>query len=218
MLKVIGAGFGRTGTLSLKLALEKLGFTKCYHMMEVRHHPEHREMWRAAHRGEPVDWAQLFAGYQASVDWPSCNWWREQLAAFPDAKVILSQRDPERWYQSVMATIYKMSKAGLTADDPQVRAGSQWAHEIIWDRIFDGRLDDAAWTMSRFKAHNEAVRAELPPERLLVFEASQGWQPLCEFLDVPVPDEAYPRVNTTEQFAELFRNPPTQATSQPASE
>ncbi|MEM7221050.1 MAG: sulfotransferase family protein [Pseudomonadota bacterium] len=211
MLKVIGAGFGRTGTLSLKFALEKLGFTKCYHMMEVRQHEDHLDVWRAVHRGEPVDWERLFEGYQASVDWPSCNFWREQLLAFPDAKVILSQRDPERWHASVLATIYKMSSENLSAENPKVRAGAEWAREIIRDRVFDGRVEDADWAIERFRAHSAAVQAEVPAERLLVFEAAQGWGPLCEFLEVPVPDEDYPRVNTTEQFTEIFENPPAEA-------
>ena len=112
-LEVIGAGFGRTGTLSLKLALEQLGFAQCYHMFEVMNHPEHVPLWRAAHRGEPTDWEALFAGYRAAVDWPSCNFWREQLDTWPDAKVILTQRDPERWYTSVMNTIWQ--SAGLAS-------------------------------------------------------------------------------------------------------
>ena len=104
-IKVIGAGFGRTGTLSLKFALEKLGFDKCYHMMEVQMHPEHVQIWRDLNRGIAPDWQALFAGYQASVDWPSCNYWREQMTAFPEAKVLLSRRDPDKWYASVMNTI-----------------------------------------------------------------------------------------------------------------
>ena len=94
-LEVIGAGYGRTGTMSLKLALERLGFVKCYHMQEVFMHPEHIPMWAAAHRGEPVDWAQLYEGYRASVDWPSCNLWQEHAALYPNAKIILSTRDPD---------------------------------------------------------------------------------------------------------------------------
>ncbi len=212
-LKVIGAGFGRTGTLSLKFALEKLGFDACYHMMEVRKHPQHPALWTAAHNGEPTDWEALFTGYQASVDWPSCNLWREQLAAFPDARVILSLRDPQRWYESVMNTIYKSTRTGLTSDDPQRRASAEWANELIWQRLFDGRMDDAEHVKGVFERHNQAVIDELPADRLLVFEASQGWAPLCEFLGVPVPDEDYPRVNTTEDFQQLWQR--MDADSQP---
>jgi hypothetical protein len=204
-LRIVGAGFGRTGTLSLKLALEKLGFDKCYHMMEVHQHPDHRELWSRAHAGEDIDWDALFDGYQASVDWPSCNLWREQLAHFPDAKVILSLRDPNKWYDSVMSTIYKFSSAGADSEDENVRAGARWAHEIIWDRVFDGRMDDREYVIRKFRAHNKSVRREVPVNKLLVFEASQGWAPLCEFLDVAIPDEPYPRVNTTEEFTSRFR-------------
>ncbi len=199
-LKVVGAGFGRTGTLSLKFALEQLGFDKCYHMMEVRFHPDHREAWAKAHRGEPIDWDALFEGYQASVDWPSCNLWREQLELFPEAKVILTLRDPERWYESVMNTIYPSTLDSLANDDPQVRAGGQWVNAIIWQRLFDGRMDDKAHVTDVFNRHNESVKSEVPADQLLVFEASEGWAPLCEFLGVPVPDTPYPRVNSTEDF------------------
>ncbi len=199
-LKVIGAGFGRTGTLSLKMALEKLGFNRCYHMLEVHSHPKHRSIWQDAHRGLSIDWDELFEGYEASVDWPSCNLWREQLAHFPDARVILSQRDPDSWYDSIMATIYKSSSASLLSEDEAIRAGGRWAMEIIWERLFDGRMEDREYVTGIFAQHNEQVIREVPPEKLLVFEARQGWQPLCDFLERDVPDEPYPRVNSTEDF------------------
>lgn len=171
VLKVIGAGFGRTGTLSLKFALEQLGFDQCYHMMEVFKHPEHREMWRRAHLGESIDWDLLFEGYQASVDWPSCNLWREQLARYPDAKVILSLRDADKWYDSVMATIYKSSSASAESEDEATRQGGLWVREIIWDRLFDGRMDDREAVKQVFNDHNASVQREVPPGQLLVFEA-----------------------------------------------
>ncbi|MEE4360605.1 MAG: sulfotransferase family protein [Pseudomonadales bacterium] len=199
-LDVIGAGFGRTGTLSLKVALEQLGFRKCYHMIEVFEHPEHIPLWAAAHRGEPIDWDALFQGYRASVDWPSCNLWREQLARFPGAKVILSTRDPERWYESVMNTIYPSSRAAADAADPQRRAFGQWAMTVIWDGVFGGRMEDRAHVIGCYEKHVETVLREAPADRLLVFEAAQGWSPLCAFLEVPVPDTPYPRTNSTEEF------------------
>ena len=172
-IEVIGAGFGRTGTLSLKHALEMLGFAKCYHMLEVHQNPGHRALWSAAHRGEPVDWAALF-----------------------------SRRDPDRWYESVMNTIYASSKAGLEADDEATRAAAKWAFEIIWDPLFGGRMDDAGHVKAVYQRHNQDIIDSVPAERLLVFEAAEGWEPLCRFLGVPVPDEPYPRVNTTEEFRE----------------
>lgn len=201
-IKVIGAGFGRNGTLSLKLALERLGYVKCYHMLEVFEHPDHVAIWRDAARGLPVDWARLFTGYQASVDWPSCNFWREQMAQYPEAKVILSERDPERWYQSVMNTIYPSSTAARQSEDPRVRAQMEMAHELIWDGTFGGRMDDKDHVISVYLAHNARVKAEVPPEKLLVFESSEGWEPLCRFLGKEVPGDPYPSVNSTAEFRE----------------
>ncbi len=199
-LKVIGAGFGRTGTLSLKLALEKLGFDKCYHMMEVPQNPDHVESWLKATRGEEVDWPGLFQGYQASVDWPACNFWEVQLKAFPDARVVLSERDPKRWYESVMNTIYPSSVEAREQGNPEQQPWVDMVFELIWDGTFHGRVEDSEHAIDVYLAHNEYVKRQVPSDRLLVFEASQGWEPLCTFLECPVPDEPYPRVNTTEQF------------------
>lgn len=199
-IEVIGAGFGRTGTLSLKLALEKLGFDKCYHMLEVAQNPDHVEVWQQATRGEDVDWASLFSGYRASVDWPACNFWELQLQRFPEARVILSERDPERWYQSVMSTIYPSSVAARERDDPTERPWVDMVYELIWDGTFHGRVEDKEHAIDIYLAHNAYVKKQAPPDRLLVFEASEGWEPLCDFLGAPVPDEPYPRVNSTDDF------------------
>ena len=206
-MKVIGAGFGRTGTLSLKQALETLGFDKCYHMMEVGNHPTHRDLWSAAHRGEPVDWDALFEGYEATVDWPSCNLWEAQAAYYPDAKVILSLRDSAKWYESIMNTIYRVTAAGLANEDPARRAGAQWANTLIWEGIFDGRMDDREHVIGCFEAHNQYVIDTVPADRLLVYQPGDGWEPLCAFLQVDVPEQDYPRVNTTEDFQARMRPP-----------
>ena len=204
-LKVVGAGFGRTGTMSLKAALEQLGFNKCYHMFEVSLNEGHVELWRAIERGEAVDLEALFEGYQASVDWPSCNYWQQQLEVFPAAKVILSRRDPQRWYVSVMNTISPSSLAGLKSDDPVLKARVEMVFEIIWDGVFSGRMDDKDHVIAIFEAHNQSVIDQVPADRLLVFDASQGWQPLCDFLEVPVPDGPYPKTNTTEDFLAMVK-------------
>jgi len=204
-IKVIGAGFGRNGTLSLKNALETLGFDKCYHMMDLNQDKDEDLAWSALARGETVDFDRLFEGYQASVDWPSCNFWREQLAWYPDARVILSERDPERWYDSIMNTIYPSSVAASKIDDPMMQRRSKMVFEVIWDGLFDGRMDDKAHVINVYLAHNQAVKDSVPADRLLVFESSQGWPPLCEFLDVAIPDEPYPRVNTTEDFRTMMQ-------------
>ncbi len=199
-IQVIGAGFGRTGTLSLKHALEQLGYDKCYHMEEVFEHPEHTSVWAAVNRNEAVDWEDLFEGYQASVDWPSCNYWRQQMQRYPDAKVILSSRDPESWYKSVMNTIYPTSLQVRDADDETTARLGAWLFEIIWNGVFDGRMDDKNHCINVFLEHEAAVKREVPAERLLVHQAREGWEPLCRFLGCGVPDEPYPRVNSTEDF------------------
>lgn len=199
-IEVIGAGFGRTGTLSLKLALEQLGFDRCYHMMEVAQHPDHVEIWERATRGEDVDWTSLYEGYRASVDWPACNFWEVQLSHFPNARVILSERDPDRWYDSVMNTIYPGSLKQRESEDPHIRAWSEMVFELIWDGTFHGRVEDREHAIDVYRAHNDYVKSHAPADRLLVFEAAQGWEPLCRFLGCPVPDVPYPRVNTTEEF------------------
>ena len=204
-IKVIGAGFGRNGTLSLKNALETLGFASCYHMLELNLEKNEDLAWSALARGEKVDFDVLFEGYQASVDWPSCNFWREQLAWYPDAKVILSERDPESWYASIMNTIYPASLAASKLEDPLFQRRSKMVFEVVWDGLFDGRMEDKDHVIGIYLEHNKAVKDSVPADRLLVFESSQEWGPLCEFLEVPLPAEPYPRVNTTEDFEKTMQ-------------
>lgn len=199
-IDVIGAGFGRTGTLSLKLALEQLGYDKCYHMMEIFGHPEHVGVWHGAARGEPVDWDALYQGYRATVDWPACSFWAEQVEHYPQAKVVLTERDPQRWHDSVMSTIYPASQAQRASDDPGARAWADMVFDLVWDGTFGGRVDDRDHAIGVYLAHNERVKHEVPAERLLVFDVASGWAPLCEFLGRPVPDAPFPRVNSTQEF------------------
>jgi hypothetical protein len=199
-IKVIGAGFGRNGTMSLKRALEMLGFDKCYHMAEVFQKPEHVPVWHAAAHGKSVDWDGVFAGYQASVDWPSCNFWQEQMVRYPDAKVVLSERDPERWYESVMNTIYPMSIPYRHSEDPQKRSWGMMIYDLVWQGTFGGRIEDKDHAIDVYQAHNRKVKETVPADRLLVHESSAGWEPLCQFLECPVPQEDYPSSNSTEEF------------------
>lgn len=197
-LKIIGAGLGRTGTMSLKVALEQIGFGPCYHMLDVwAQMPGTLALWEAAARGEP-DWETIFAGYQSTVDYPGCTFWRKLLAQYPDAKVILSTRNPDSWFESVNTTIF----------GPQSR---RTIANIGAEPFFDGcvlaefdrqRMDDRAYMTGFFESWKARVIDEVPAERLLVFEAKHGWQPLCEFLRVAVPDAPYPRVNSREEMQE----------------
>ncbi len=197
-LSVLGAGFGRTGTMSLKLALEKLGLGRCYHMAEVFQNPGHAERWSAAAEGEKVDWDALLAGYGAAVDWPSTYFWRELAAYYPNAKIILTLRSAESWYKSCQSTIFQAMTG--TTDDPVRVAQQKMARRLVVDGTFGARIDDAAHTMAVYEKHNEEVRRVIPKERLLVYEIREGWAPLCSFLGLPVPEEPFPRVNSTEEF------------------
>lgn len=199
-LQVIGAGFGRTGTLSLKMALEQLGFSPTYHMIEVFEHPEHMDLWLAAHRGDRTVWGRLFAGYAAAVDWPVCDFWEPLLEVHPDARVILTHRDPERWYASVMNTIYPATMTPEAPGDPVLERHRSMVRTLIWDGTFGGRAHEKAHAIAVYEAHNRRVRETVPPERLLDFGVAQGWGPLCAFLERPVPETPFPRVNSTEDF------------------
>ena len=203
-LKVIGAGFGRTGTLSLKLALERLGFAKCYHMMEVVEQPHHAPLWQDAWRGaEP--WETLFDGYAAAVDWPAAAFWEPLMAFYPEAKVVLAMREAASWYESAKATIFRSMQEGLRSGDPKRRERMAMAKEIIVDGTFGGDLDDRANAIAVYEANVARAKATVPRERLVVFDPHDGWPPLCEALGVPVPNEPYPRVNTASEFHDRWR-------------
>jgi hypothetical protein len=199
-VKVIGAGFGRTGTMSLKVALEGLGFGPCYHMVEVFEHPEHVSLWEAATRGEPLDWEKIFGSYQAAVDWPTAAFYKELMKVYPEAKVLLTIRDPEKWYESTKHTIYKTTEA------PDPSPMLRMATKLVWEQTFDGNFEDRRYAMEVFKRHNEEVKKHVPPERLLVYDVKDGWKLLCEFLGVEVPEEkSFPRLNDTEAFKEMVQ-------------
>lgn len=198
-LAVIGAGFGRTGTLSLKFALEQLGFAPCHHMYEVFQNPEQAAVFHSAARGERVNWDALFARYRAQVDWPGCHFWRELSQRFPDAKVILSVREPEQWYRSISNTIFRSLQGDPAIREPGARDVFHMARYVVLDKTFANRTDKDH-VLGIYNRHNEAVKAAIPAKRLLVFDPGDGWDALCPFLGVPVPDAPYPKSNTTEEF------------------
>jgi hypothetical protein len=205
-LKVVGAGFGRTGTLSLKSALERLGFGPCYHMMEVFSRPEHIAMWHRLAFEHAMDWDEVFRGFQATVDWPAARWWREIAAHYPDAKVLLSVRDPEAWYKSMSDTIYQPMKSPAPDGVPEIaRLQNEMVRKAILAETFDNRFEDKAHAIEVFKRHNQAVRDAIDPARLLVFDVRDGWSPLCRFLGVPIPDEPFPRLNDTATTQAMIR-------------
>lgn len=202
-LKVIGAGIGRTGTYSLKAALEHLGLGPCYHMTEVMAHmPTALPLWQDAVSGN-LDWKKIFSGYESAVDWPVAGFIPELYAAYPDAKFILSTRSPESWATSFGETIYTLCARHNEAP-PHMQDWLDMAISVISRTGFPPGMSQDQLARA-FSAHNDMVRASIPAEQLLVFEAKQGWEPLCDFLGVPVPAEAYPRTNDRVEFWELVR-------------
>lgn len=195
-LSVIGAGLGRTGTLSLKYALEQLGIGRCYHMMEVLGEPSRADDWIGAATGENRDWGRIFDGFGATVDWPAASYWREIGAHFPSAKVILSVRDADRWFESTQKTIFSDDILG------RMPPGSPM-HEMVERTVldmFEGNVTDRAHCISVYERHNSMVKATIPQDNLLVYEVGSGWEPLCDFLDIPVPGGPFPSSNDSQQF------------------
>lgn len=200
-LDILGAGFGRTGTLSTKTALEQLGFSRCYHMLEVGLHPDHPAAWHRAASGEDVGWPAIFDGYRAAVDWPACAFWPELLAAFPDAKVLLTVREPEAWCASFRETIAQVIEPPFPAGAEDILG---MAERVIVDRTFGGTISDDAHLVDCFVRHNQQVIDAVDPSRLLVFDVRDGWEPLCAFVGRPVPDEPFPNVNDRAFFHALI--------------
>jgi hypothetical protein len=192
-LKVVGSGLGRTGTMSLKHALEQLGFAPCHHMVEVFARPQSVPLWIAASAGKP-DWNAIFEGFGAAVDYPTAMFWRELATYYPDAKIIHSVRDPERWFESTQETISAPDALAMRLDGPMKDFFGMFRGE------FGDKINDRAFMVDYFKRHTDEVIRTIPPERLLVFEAKQGWEPLCKFLDVPVPATPFPSENSREEF------------------
>jgi sulfotransferase family protein len=209
-LKIIGAGFGRTGTTSTYTALNELGYP-CYHMTEViinKENNTHLDFWNGvanAPAGNQHNWNEVFHNYKATVDNPGCCVWKELLEAYPDAKVLLTlhPRGPEAWYESTIDTIYftetlwqfKVLKLFTSFGKKMGNMSSK----LIWQRSHKGTMNDKAAAIERYHEHIEEIKAAVPPERLLIFKVDQGWEPLCKFLDVEAPKSEFPNVNDRAQ-------------------
>lgn len=200
MLRVIGTGFGRTGTDSMREALNRLGAGPCHHMAEVLNDPEQKRLWRALARGAAPDWPRLFAGFGSCVDWPSAAYWREIIAAYPEARVLLTWRSAESWWASFERTILDVIRSSEDPDSLGVA--------LIAEQVFGGRPDDRAHAIATYEAHVAEVMATVPPGRLLVHRIGDGWAPLCTHLGVAVPSEPYPHRNRTTEFHSRFGNRP----------
>lgn len=199
-LQVIGAGFGRTGTATLKQVLEQLGFGPCHHMFEVRDKPAQLPLWEAVVREGNRDWDKVFAGYASQVDWPGCRYWRELADHFPAAKVILSTRPEDAWLKSFEATIASSLRDTAARRTLDGRPHAGMVYEVIARQVFGGDIDDPAHVTAVFREHNAEVQRTIAPERLLVWSAPDGWRPLCDFLGVDVPDTPFPHTNSSAEF------------------
>lgn len=207
-LDVIGSGFGRTGTMTTKQALERLGFGPCHHMIEIIEHPEQLKHWKALAAGESVNWADVYAGYRSQVDWPGAYVWEQAAQAFPDARVIHNERPEDAWWNSFNATIGKFFSVFRELDVPahmmdQFTTMHDW---MIQGTFTDFTDRDSA--IAAYRANNQRVRETIPPERLLVFHVADGWEPLCEFLEVPTPDEPFPHSHVKKEFWDHFGGEP----------
>ena len=191
-LEIIGAGFGRTGTESMKLALEHLGFGPCHHMTEVIDNEKQKAWWRAAAYGDIGDWDEVFEGYRSAVDWPSAFFWRELSAYYPGAKIILTLRSADGWYRSFSSTMLPLWAKNVSP--------SGVGPQLVGQRLFGGRADDRAHAIAVFEDNTAKVQAAFPPERLLTYHIGDGWEPLCTFLGCPVPEVAFPRSNSADGF------------------
>ncbi|RJL31346.1 sulfotransferase family protein [Bailinhaonella thermotolerans] len=213
MLEVIGSGHGRTGTDSLRRALDLLGFGPTYHMKEVIGRPERYRHWIDVARGRPVDWEEVFRGYRSTTDFPAGAYWRPLMERYPDAKVVHTTRDPEEWYESARKTIFRIPLlTRRPVAGPPLRAlvtlhptprGLFSMMDAVGRDIGMTRFDREG-AIAWFVAHNEAVLAGVPADRLLVYDVRQGWEPLCAFLGVPVPDAPFPRGNDAREFRRRF--------------
>ncbi len=205
-LKIVGAGFGRTGTKSLKVALELLGFGPCYHMTELRLDPERLPFWQEAADTGKTDWEALFEGYASCVDWPAAHFWRDLAEFYPDAKVLLSVRSAESWAKSIQSTIFPILRELPNMPPGIQRDRRAMLYNIVLKRTFDERWDDSDYLISVFNDHKSEVQRTIAPERILTYDAAHGWDPLCGFLDVPVPNQPYPLTNTTDEYKERTRD------------
>lgn len=212
-LQVIGVGLHGTGSMSVKAALERLGFGPCYHGMEALRRSTDGDHWLAAYdAGGDFDWSLIFDGYRATLDWPTAYFWEQLATAYPDAKILLTDRDPESWWNSHVTMFQRGAEFGQQLTDEE----RQWAEESGFARmqaalgtiapaIFDGRGFDKAHCLRVFTAHHERVRRTVPAERLLVYRVQEGWDPLCRFLDVNIPNEPFPLVNVGDNLVHNIR-------------
>jgi hypothetical protein len=210
-LEIVGSGFGRTGTMTTKDALGILGFGPTHHMVEILEDPSQIGLWKHHMAGRPVDWSAVFKGYRSQVDFPGAAVWQDLLTAFPDARVIHTERPEDAWWASFNKTIGKVFRLAetLPLPDPIMDVTVSFRDGLIGTLLGDYR--DRETAIAAYRANNARVRKAVPPDRLLVFDVAQGWKPLCAFLDVPVPDTPFPHHNVRGEFWDHFGGEPDEA-------
>lgn len=216
-IKVIGAGLPRTGTSSVKIALEELGFAPCYQMRELLSHPEQINFWTQASRGKAIDWDLLFKDYQGTVDFPSYRYYEQLLQYYPDAKVILTVRDAYAWYDSVLKTIYQVTEPSsgqkflktleLLDSSRKQDLDRIWSfvEKELWQLDFQGKFAEKQYAIQVFHQHIEEVKQNVPLNQLLVYQVTEGWESLCRFLNVPIPNKPFPCLNKRATFKQRLR-------------
>ncbi len=216
-IKLIGAGFPRTGTNTLKKALEILGFEKTYHFKEVLNNPDHLHYWESIQMSATLDWESLYHGYQASVDFPAYAWYKEHMVKYPEAKVILTKRPFEQWYESVLNTLYlsQSQSTATLAQKPEekfdsrllkIKACRNFVRNFLWKIQFEDRFTDKRYVKSIWEQHHIDVIFYVPKEKLLVYEVADGWKPLCDFLEKEVPNTPFPHLNKKGDFVKMMQN------------
>jgi len=200
-MKLIGAGFGRSGTMSIKAALEMLGYKPCYHMKIAIYRYHHMHFFLRAWRGKKANWKKFFRRYNAVVDWPTCSFYKDLMIEYPEAKILLNVRDPEDWYDSMFETIWAIQKAFPWWFFKIIRTIH---NEIIWNGNLKGDFEDREKMISHYKKWIEEVKRTVPAERLLVYKVKEGWKPMCDFLGVPVPDKPFPFINERKSFKRVI--------------
>jgi hypothetical protein len=215
-IKIIGAGLPRTGTNTLKECLEKLGYMKTYHMKELLVHPENLHYWKTLKETGTTNWEELYNGYQATVDFPGYPWYKEHMKKYPEAKVILTVRPFDKWYSSIHSTIWQAGPQTISQKidmmskllfNPRLRSVIKcvkFAKQTIFANHLQGKFEDKAFAEKVFNEHIEEVKAYVPAEKLLVYDVSEGWGPLCKFLGAPEPTEPLPHLNKKENFKQML--------------
>jgi len=215
-LKIIGAGFPRTGTTTLKQCLEILGYQKCYHMKELLVNPDMLSYWLNIEENGTTDWDTLYDGYEATVDFPGYPYYKEHMEKYPDAKVILTIRPFENWYNSAYSTVWKagpqnirqkmvmLTRILLNPRLKKVISCIKFVKRVFWEKQFQGKFEDKEFAEKIFNQHIEEVKAHVPPEKLLIYDVRDGWGPLCKFLNVAEPMDELPHLNKKENFKAML--------------